>query len=250
LLSAFGFRPKREARIPDGKRVYTVGDIHGCAAILDDLHAKIADDAASFPGEKFVIYLGDFVDRGPDSRGVVERLINAVPTGFLARYVKGNHDAALLEFLLDADTYRAWRGFGAPETLLSYGVRPPLFDSKERFEETRRALAEALPAAHLRFFQALEPMIILGDYVFVHAGVRPGLNIEKQSEEDLLWIREEFLNSNASHAKVVVHGHTPAPLPVRLHNRIGVDTGAYATGVLSCAVLEGADCRFIQADGR
>ncbi len=246
LLSAFGFRRKREAHVPDGMRVYAVGDIHGCAVQLDELHVRIAADAAFFPGDKVIVYLGDYIDRGPDSRGIIERLIGRVPEGFRARFLKGNHDAALLDFLENAAAYRVWRAYGAPETLLSYGVRPPLFDSLEKLEEARLALAAALPATHLRFFHSLELFVVLGDYAFVHAGIRPGLNVEDQSEQDLLWIRNDFLNCTEHYDKVIVHGHTPASRPVRLHNRIGLDTGAYATGILSCAVLEGVGCRFIQ----
>jgi serine/threonine protein phosphatase 1 len=246
-LAALGFGPKREARVPAGMRLYTIGDIHGCAALLDRLHARIEADAASYVGEKRIIYLGDYVDRGPDSRGVIDRLIGSVPKGFSARYVKGNHDQALLDFLRDAEAYRTWRSYGAPETLLSYDVRPPLFDSSEKFEEARIALAAQLPPAHLAFLRALESAVVVGDYAFVHAGIRPGTNIEDQSDQDLLWIRDEFLACTSAHEKVVVHGHTPISAPIRLHNRIGLDTGAYATGILSCAVLEGAECRFIQA---
>jgi serine/threonine protein phosphatase 1 len=246
-LSALGLGPREQARVAPGMRVYTVGDIHGCDAVLARLHARIEADAASYSGEKVIVYLGDYVDRGPDSRGVIERLMRGVPKGFKPHYVKGNHDAAVLDFLANAETYRAWRGYGAPETLVSYGVRPPLFDALDKFEEARVEFAAALPAAHLAFLRALETTVIYGDYVFVHAGVRPGLSIERQSEEDLLWIREEFLNSNARHEKVVVHGHTPVSAPQRLRNRIALDTGVYATGILSCAVLEGGDCRFIQA---
>jgi len=227
-------------------RIYTIGDIHGCAAQLDRLHARIEVDATSYPGEKVIIYLGDYVDRGPDSRGVIDRLIGNIPKGFSARYVKGNHDQALLDFLGDAEAYRTWRSYGAPETLLSYGVRPPLFDSSEKFEEARKAFEAQLPPAHLAFLRSLESAVVLGDYAFVHAGIRPGMNIEDQTDEDLLWIRDDFLNCRSAHEKVVVHGHTPISAPIRLHNRIAVDTGAYATGILSCAVLENTECRFIQ----
>jgi len=246
-LAALGFGPRREAQAPQGMRIYTIGDIHGCAGVLDRLHARIEADAENFTGDKLIVYLGDYVDRGPDSRGVIERLIGAVPKGFSARYVKGNHDQALLDFLANSETYRAWRSFGAPETLLSYGVRPPLFDATEKFEEARLALQAALPPAHLSFLRALESVIVFGDYAFVHAGIRPGTSLEDQTDDDLLWIRDDFLNCTTPHEKVVVHGHTPISAPIRLKNRIGVDTGAYATGILSCAVLEGSECRFLQA---
>src|SRR5262249_3710878 len=129
----------------------------------------------------------------------------------------------------------------------SYGVRPPLYDSEEQRMAARDALKRALPPEHLAFFRALELKVTLGDYVFVHAGIRPGISLEDQSEEDLLWIRDEFLASTLPHEKVVVHGHTPLTGPVRTPNRISLDTGAYATGILTCAVLEGTTCRFLQA---
>jgi serine/threonine protein phosphatase 1 len=129
---------------------------------------------------------------------------------------------------------------------MRYGVRPPLFDSSDKFEEARKAFETQIPQAHLAFLRRLESTVVLGDYAFVHAGVRPGTSIEDQSDQDLLWIRDDFLNSTSTHEKVVVHGHTPISAPVRLHNRIGLDTGAYATGILSCAVLEDTECRFIQ----
>jgi serine/threonine protein phosphatase 1 len=245
-MSALGFKSTRRAKTPDGVRIYAVGDIHGCAAALDALHARIADDAASHAGDTQIVYLGDYIDRGPDSRGIVERMLHAVPKGLSARYIKGNHDAALLAFLEDAQIYRMWRGFGAPQTLLSYGVRPPLFDSFDAFETARRSLAAALPADHLQFFRSLKLKFVSGGYAFVHAGIRPGLDLESQSEADLLRIRDAFLSCTAAFDKVVVHGHTPVPGPVRLHNRIAVDTGVYATGILTCAVLEGESCRFIQ----
>jgi serine/threonine protein phosphatase 1 len=246
-LAALGFGPKRQALAPEGMRIYAIGDIHGCVAQLDRLHARIEADASSFAGEKVIVYLGDYVDRGPDSRGVIDRLIGHVPKGVSPKYVKGNHDQAVLDFLRDAESYRTWRSYGAPETLMSYGVRPPLFDSIDKIEEARQAFQAALPPAHLAFLHRLESVIVLGDYAFVHAGIRPGTSIEDQSDQDLLWIRDDFLNCTSAHEKVVVHGHTPISAPVRLHNRIGLDTGAYATGILSCAVLEEAECRFIQA---
>ena len=246
LMKAMGLGARAPAAIPDKMRVYAVGDIHGCVSLLDELHAKIADDAANFSDAKHIVYLGDFTDRGTDSKGVVDRVLRRVPTGFHPHYIRGNHDVTLLQFLEDAETYRVWRPFGGAETLMSYGVRPPLFDSEEQMEKARKAFEVALPAEHLAFFKALELKVTIGDYLFVHAGIRPGIPIEKQSEQDLLWIRDEFLYSGAWSGKVVVHGHTPLPAPVRTPNRVSVDTGAYATGILSCAVPEGTTCRFLQ----
>lgn len=238
--------PQRQARVPSGWRVYAVGDIHGCDGLLAQLHRAMAKDAASFGGERKIVYLGDYVDRGPDSRGVIDRLIRGLP-GFSARHLKGNHDAALLDFLAHSETYPAWQNYGGTETLVSYGVRPPRGDSPAALEETRTAFAAALPPAHLQFLRDLELSVVIGDYLFVHAGIRPGIALDSQSEQDLLWIRDEFLYSSRTYEKIVVHGHTPTDRPVRMSNRIGVDTGAYATGILSCAVLEGSECRFLQA---
>jgi serine/threonine protein phosphatase 1 len=247
FLRAAGFAKPEPARVPENCRIYAIGDIHGCLDLLNMLHASIVEDARSFAGEKHVVYLGDFVDRGNDSKGVIDVVLDHSPAGFAAHYIKGNHDAALLAFLDDPETYRVWRNFGGADTLLSYGVRPPLYDSLEQFTAARDLLRVALPAAHLAFFRSLELVVTIGDYAFVHAGVRPGIPLARQSEYDLLWIRDEFLGSSAAHEKTIVHGHTPLPGPVRTANRISVDTGAYATGVLTSAVLEGTQCRFLQA---
>lgn len=246
-MKAMGLAKRAPARLPADMRAYAIGDIHGCAKLLDLLFEHIANDAKSAPRDTHVVYLGDYIDRGHDSKGVIERVMRRTPNGFHAHYIKGNHDAALLDFLADPQTYRTWRSFGAADTLLSYGVRPPLYDSDEARIKARDELQRALPQDHLAFFRSLELKITLGDYVFVHAGIRPGISLEGQSEEDLLWIRDEFLASTQTHEKVVVHGHTPLSAPARTANRISVDTGAYATGILTCAVLEGTTCRFLQA---
>lgn len=245
-LSALGFGSTKPVTLPMGVRVYAVGDIHGCSRLLDQMHERIAADGAGSSVEKRIVYLGDYIDRGPDSKGSIERLLNAVPDGFEPVYLKGNHDGALLDFLVNSETYRAWRNFGAPATLVSYGVRPPLYDSAAAFEVARMALTDAIPREHLEFLRKLELSFVLGDYVFVHAGLRPGIPIDRQQEQDLLWIRDEFLGSGATFEKCVVHGHTPVPNAARLRQRIPVDTGAYATGVLTCAVLEADECRFLQ----
>jgi serine/threonine protein phosphatase 1 len=242
-----GLGPKSVSAVPAGMRVYTVGDIHGCLPQLERLHAVIAADAASYSGDKTIVYLGDYIDRGPDSCGVIERLVSSPLDGFTSRYLKGNHEAAFLDFLREPQSYRAWRVHGAPETLMSYGVRPPLFDAPEAFEAARDSLAEKIPASHLDFLRGLEMSLVIGDYAFVHAGIRPGLALDDQTEYDLLWIREEFVSCTSAHPKVIVHGHTPVEAPLNLHNRIAVDTGAYATGILTAAVLEGEGRRFLPA---
>lgn len=232
--------------VPAGVRVYAIGDIHGCAAQLEALIAKVANDGISFCGEKHLIFLGDYIDRGPDSKGVIDRLLSPPPPGFVTHFIKGNHEAALLDFLADAETYRAWRGYGAAETLLSYGVRPPLFEVSADFEQARIALTVAIPPRHHNFFRSLQSYVVMKDYAFVHAGIRPGRVMENQTDSDLLWIRDDFLSNTSMHAKIIVHGHTPVLHPVNLHNRVGIDTGVYATGVLTCVVLEGEGRRFLQ----
>ncbi len=236
--------PARRHRLRAGERVYAVGDIHGCSRQLDAILARIATDPAEGITQRFLVFLGDYVDRGPDSKGVIERLLNP-PAGFDVIAVRGNHDQTLLDFLADPAVYGVWREFGGRDTLLSYGVTPPLFDHIEDFERARNDLAAALPAAHRQFLERLVGGRRIGGYYFTHAGVRPGVALEEQSPEDLMWIREDFLNSRQDFGAVVVHGHTPAPQPVVRRNRIGVDTGAYATGCLTAAVLDGDKYRFI-----
>jgi len=243
-LKEWLFGAKRAASVPPGRRVYVVGDIHGCVALLDCLLKSIVADAATAPEKRLLVFVGDYVDRGPDSRGVIERLLNP-PESFEVRCLRGNHDQAVLDFLNDPPSYRAWKSYGAQETLVSYGVRPPLFDDVQAIVEARDAFAARLPPSHRRFLEELELSTEIGDYFVVHAGVRPGIALGAQSPEDLLWIREDFLLSRSDFGKVVVHGHTPTEYVVRRKNRIGIDTGAYATGRLTALVLEGETVRLL-----
>ena len=231
--------------LPHGLRVYAIGDIHGRLDLLDALIARIEDDARSGPGCQILAFVGDYIDRGPDSKRVVERLLN-LPERFHAQFIRGNHDQALLDFIADPQTYSSWKEFGAQETLWSYSVRPPKFDQRKYTLEAHSGLIKNLPAAHLDFFQKLQPYAVIGEYFFTHAGVRPGIALNLQSHEDLMWIRDDFLASTANFGKIVVHGHSPSPHPIRRTNRIGIDTGAYATGKLTAAVLEGSELRFLQ----
>lgn len=234
-------------RVPDGYRVYAVGDVHGRLDLLGRVITAIQNDAEAATEHRLLIFLGDYVDRGPDSKGVVDCLLSP-PEGFVTRYLRGNHDQAVLDFLADPMFYRIWRSYGAAETLVSYGVRPPLYDDDQALVDARDALDRALPRRHRAFFENLAPQTQAGDYYFVHAGVRPGVPLHRQSLEDQMWIRDDFLLSNQDFGKVVVHGHTPTDAPVRRRNRIGIDTGAYATGRLTALVLEGADVRFLHAE--
>ena len=241
----FSREQRPAASLPADTRVYAVGDIHGRLDLLDTLHDLIVQDSASAPSARLIVYVGDYIDRGPDSKGVIDRLLAPTLDGFQTRHLRGNHDQSLLDFLDDPTHYRQWKDYGARDTLRSYGVAPPRFDNEEALGVARDELAEALPSSHREFLEGLKLSLEIGDYFFVHAGVRPGLPLAKQSPDDLMWIREDFLTSKSDFGKVVVHGHTPTHEPQRRPNRIGIDTGAYATGRLTCAVLEGAQCSFL-----
>ena len=235
---------KTQPFVPDGVRVYAIGDIHGCLHELEALLAKIVEDAASFEGERSIVFLGDYVDRGPDSKGVLDLLL-APAEGFNCHYILGNHDQTLLDFLDDPLVFRGWRDFGGRETLMSYGVTPPRFDNEGAYAQARDSLRSVIPQSHLDLLCSLQYSVTIGSYYFVHAGVRPGVALDRQAPEDQLWIRDEFLVSNVDYGAIVVHGHTPMEEPVKQSNRIGVDTGVYATGKLTAAILEGTQCRFI-----
>ncbi len=240
-----GKRPRKAPpRVPDGVRVYAVGDIHGCSDQLDRLLDAIEADAKSWCGAKYLIFLGDYCDRGPDSKAVIDRLLR-IENGFTCYHLRGNHDQVILDFLEDPTVYRRWREFGAAATLISYGVAPPRFDDGADYIAARDRFAAQVPASHLSFLRNLQYSATVGDYFFVHAGVKPGTALDKQEREDLLWIRDEFLMSKMDFGSVVVHGHSPGDKPVRRSNRIGLDTGVYATGKLAAVVLEGDRCKFI-----
>jgi len=223
-----------------GRRVYAIGDIHGRSDLLAALHRKILEDAKDHAGAKDVVYLGDFVDRGLDSKGVLDLLINKPLTGFQSTHLMGNHEQAMLAFLSNIEICQSWLAFGGSATLHSYSVP---FDVVQPSDEDYRALQQALirklPPEHLAFLKALKPYRAIDGYLFVHAGIRPGVALQDQTAADLLWIRDDFLGSGADHEHRVVHGHSVTFDPEIRHNRIGIDTGAYATGVLSCIVLEG-----------
>lgn len=211
------------------------------------MHRLIAADAMGHPGpEKMIVYLGDYVDRGMESRQVVDVLLNEKLPGFEHKYLKGNHEEVLLRFLADEACGPGWFTFGGDATLFSYGVRPPAMSGdRDELRRAQRQFAENLPPAHLDFFRDLALSHSEGDYHFVHAGIRPGVALDHQIAEDLLWIREEFLHSDADFGKVVVHGHSITEKPEIRANRIGVDTGAFASGRLTCVVLEGTSRSFI-----
>jgi len=236
------------ASVPARVRVYAIGDSHGCVDHLKHLQEIILDDSragAANLERRAIVYLGDYIDRGPDSRGLIDRLIGAPLPGFESVFLKGNHDAMLLRLIDEGVAGPSWALHGLFETLGSYGIDPAVWHSGAA--ALRVAVVEAVPAPHLAFLRSLHHSHIEGDYFFAHAGVRPGVPLEAQSPRDLMWIRDEFLDSNADHGKVVVHGHTPVEVPDTRANRIGIDTGAVYGGVLTALVLEGTARRFLFA---
>ncbi len=244
-----GFTETRTTyRVPRGTRVYAVGDIHGQLDLLKGMRDQISDDAKTARRERNVIvYLGDYIDRGPDSRGIVELLLNQPLQGFEEVHLKGNHEDLMLEFLDDPGVGEHWYLNGGDATLASYGVaRAVIVEGPDRFVATRDRLRGTLPVEHLAFLRSLAMYHVEGDYLFVHAGIRPGRPLAQQEAHDLLWIRREFLSSDADHGCCVVHGHSITSEPEIRRNRIGIDTGAYYTGRLTGLVLDGAERRILR----
>lgn len=228
------------ASLPAGTRVYAVGDIHGCLELLTELHRAIADDLHARPvPDACLIHLGDYVDRGPDSAQVIELLLGDPLPGTRKINLIGNHEAMMLDALDAADDDLAdhWRANGGADTLASWLIGQGI---------ARGEWASRIPPAHLAFVRGLEAMHREGGYLFAHAGIRPGVALDEQTEHDLLWIREPFLSFSGDLGAVVVHGHTPRPEPVMRSNRIGIDTGAVYGGKLTCAVLEADRLGFLQ----
>ncbi|MEG3123098.1 metallophosphoesterase [Sphingomonas sp. GB1N7] len=231
---------------PDGQRVYAVGDIHGRLDLLDDLLARIEDDIVERPLSTIgLCFLGDLIDRGPDSAGVVERLSSLGNFPAKTLFLMGNHEEVLLR-VLNAEPNLAydWLGYGGDACAESYGVTPSALQAMSE-ESIAAVLREAIPSKHIRFLEDLGDTFSFGDYLFVHAGIRPGVKIEEQQPQDLRWIRQPFLSDGHDHGCMVVHGHTISDGVERRPNRIGIDTGAYRTGMLTAAVIEGRDLSFI-----
>ena len=250
----FQRRPAPEPISTEGRLIYAVGDVHGRLDLLEPLLDQIRADAARAETESapVLVFVGDYVDRGTASKGVIDTVIDLTREGaFEVCALKGNHEEAMLTFLQDANFGPTWSEHGGAQTLVSYGVSAPMLRmDDEQWEAARQAFAEALPVDHLRFLRTLSLTATFGDYLFVHAGLRPGIALEDQEEHDLLWIRQEFLNAPRPFEKIVVHGHTPAEEAYIGPHRVGIDTGAYATGVLTAVRLDGADQRLIQASVR
>ena len=224
------------ASTPADTRIYAVGDIHGRADLLIETTERIDEDVRRRPVNHVVeIYLGDYIDRGPDSKGVIDQLAVRMVDNH-AMCLRGNHEALLEEFLRDAGAFADWQQLGALQTLASYGIHPRRGETPA---ELRRRFLGVFPRLHELFLKRLEYGYSCGDFLFVHAGIRPGIPIERQNLNDLLWIRHEFLDSGRDHGKFIVHGHTPVPHPDIRSNRIDIDTGAWKSGTLTCVAIEG-----------
>lgn len=245
----FGVGATRAPRGKGGARAYAIGDVHGCKALLEDLIAKIEADLAARPvGEAWLVMVGDLIDRGPDSAGVIETLRNYRHDRLKPVFLMGNHEEYFLRILAgEMNKLDAWLTYGGKECVESYGLAPDELIVLPEGEALLR-LRRAVPDSHRRFLKGFHDTFRFGDYLFVHAGIRPGLPLDRQSREDLRWIREPFLGDEGDHGFVVVHGHTIVDAVEERANRIGIDTGAYRSGVLTAVVIDGAERRFLSTE--
>jgi serine/threonine protein phosphatase 1 len=236
---------KENAQVSNGIRIYAVGDVHGRDDLLDHTMSQIDEHLALNPVARPIeVYLGDYIDRGPDSRQVLDRLVNRYLTRATVCLL-GNHEFYMMEFLKKPEILVEWQSYGGLATLASYGLEPIMNATEAQQEELAATLKRTLPNSHRLFLERLALSFTCGDFYFVHAGVRPGVPLKTQSQDDLLWIRDEFLLHEESFGKIVVHGHTPVLQPEIRRNRINIDTGAYATGRLTCLVLQGQTAVFL-----
>lgn len=251
MLFGRGHSPReRRPAGPRGRRAYAVGDVHGRLDLLEEMLSLIEADIASRPKTKTVlVFLGDLIDRGPHSAQVVERLRLYKPDFATTMFLMGNHEEVMLRVLAgDADLLRDWLTFGGAECVQSYGLDP------EELKRTRPAsalqeLKKAIPEAHVEFLRSFGDTVSFGGYLFVHAGIRPGVPLADQLQKDLRWIRDPFLEDESDHGLVVVHGHTITERVEERPNRIGVDTGAYRSGVLTAVALERSERWFLRTSG-
>ncbi|HMQ58773.1 MAG TPA: metallophosphoesterase [Rhizobiaceae bacterium] len=237
-----------DARAPEGVRLYAIGDVHGRLDLLTQMHARIDEECArDGVANRLVVHLGDYVDRGPDSRGVIDCLIEACRREDMIA-LAGNHDIGLLEFLANPDPHGLFAQYGGVQTAASYGVDldPGTEDAVCRSCEHLR---RAVPRSHQEFIFSLPTSHVAGDFFFCHAGVMPGVPLDRQSTRDLIWIRDRFHNHPGLYDKVIVHGHTPVREPEVMPNRVNVDTHAFRSGVLTALVVDGAEKRFLQVGG-
>jgi serine/threonine protein phosphatase 1 len=227
------------AKLPDGLRIYAIGDIHGRADLLESLLLQIDEDCRLYPSRRpIVVFIGDYIDRGPASREVLDLLLGYERTRETI-FLRGNHETFVHRFLSKPAVLDEWRLYGGLETLVSYGLKPSINPNAREGARLAKELAMSMTKQHIEFLESLNLSFSCGDFLFVHAGIRPGVPLRKQREEDLLWIREEFLSCEQRFEKFVVHGHTPVDTTDIRSNRINIDTGAFATGRLTCIVIEG-----------
>lgn len=231
----------KAATLPPGHRAYVIGDIHGRKDLLLPLLDRIEADKAHHRDVKcHLIFLGDYIDRGPMSGGVIDKILELVEIDSSIITLKGNHEAAMMTFLQDAVNGKRWLHYGGDATLKSYGIDVDLARLDEKsIHRIVRSFKKSLPDSHLKFIGMLKNSHTLGDYFFVHAGINPAQPIDGQREHDLLWIRDAFLSHGGLYEKVIVHGHSIIPEPEFKENRIGIDTGAFYSNILTCLVLEG-----------
>lgn len=241
-------RPADSAKIPAGRRVYAIGDVHGCNDLLKQLLQKIsADDADRGPAQTQIIFLGDLIDRGPDSAGVIDTAIATQKQRPRTRFLTGNHEEVFLDAIRSRDPHilRYFIGIGGENTILSYPITRAEYLRLD-MDQLAARLIRYIPKEHIEFIQSFEDQIIVGDYVFVHAGIRPGVPLNEQRVKDLRWIRREFLDHRGDLEKVVIFGHTIFDQVDECGSRIGIDTGAYHSGRLTAIGLEGGERWYLQ----
>lgn len=241
-------RPLDTARVPDGVRVYAIGDIHGRDDLLDLLLARIeADDQERGPADTQIIFLGDLVDRGPGSAAVIETAMALQASGKNVRFLMGNHEEIFVSVCRKGDpkVTRFFLRIGGEETVMSYPITRAEYISLDMEQLTAR-MATLVPQAHIEFIEGFEDQIIIGDYAFVHAGIRPGVALSEQKPSDMRWIREEFVDQRGDLEKVIVYGHTIYEEVEERGSRIGIDTGAYNSGKLTALALEGSERWYLQ----
>ena len=234
-------------KITKSSRIYSIGDIHGRSDLLEKLLKKIQEDVKKKPvRNNTIIFLGDYIDRGKNSKKVVELIIN-LSDRFKKIFLKGNHEDMLNNFLKDPNLLDIWLVNGGDKTLINYGVNlKKFFLGKKDALQIQKEFLNKIPRRHLHFLKSLKHFYQISNYFFTHAGVRPNIKLSKQNKKDLMWIREPFLSSKYDFGKIIVHGHTPSYQPEVKSNRIGIDTCAHITNLLTSLVIEENKLRFIQ----
>ena len=244
-----------DAHGPDGVRLYAIGDVHGRLDLLAAMHHRIEEEIErDSPTDWRVIHLGDYVDRGPDSKGVIDFLVEARQRDPRHLMLAGNHDIGFLDFLRAPDPEGLFMRYGGVQTAESYGVSLNMdaswFGKAETLKRGHAALVKAVPQAHVDFLRSLPFSMTFGDFFFCHAGIRPGIALENQNQQDLMWIRDVFHDHSGLYPKIVVHGHTPVPEAEVMANRVNVDTLAWQSGNLTALVVDGADKRILSMTGK